>query len=99
MSTRACNHLSAMAKPGEGEGGQTGDWRTMRPVIDESRCICAQTGEWACPFCWMFCPELVVERTVPIEIDLTYCKGCGICARECPRGAITMEPEAEAGHE
>jgi Pyruvate/2-oxoacid:ferredoxin oxidoreductase delta subunit len=26
-------------------------------------------------------------------IDLDYCKGCGMCASECPCGAITMEPE------
>jgi glyceraldehyde 3-phosphate dehydrogenase len=26
-------------------------------------------------------------------IDLDYCKGCGICAQECPSGAIQMEPE------
>ncbi|MCX6701287.1 MAG: 4Fe-4S binding protein [Methanomicrobiales archaeon] len=23
----------------------------------------------------------------------TYCKGCGICAEECPSDAITMEQE------
>jgi Pyruvate/2-oxoacid:ferredoxin oxidoreductase delta subunit len=27
------------------------------------------------------------------EIDYDYCKGCGLCAAECPRGAIEMEPE------
>ena len=26
-------------------------------------------------------------------IDLDYCKGCGICAAECPCGAIEMVPE------
>jgi len=26
-------------------------------------------------------------------IDLDYCKGCGLCAAECPAGAIAMEPE------
>lgn len=26
-------------------------------------------------------------------IDLDYCKGCGLCAAECPCGAIEMTPE------
>ncbi|MGC8974292.1 MAG: 4Fe-4S binding protein, partial [Thermoproteus sp.] len=29
-----------------------------------------------------------------IKIDYTYCKGCGICAHECPTKAIEMVPEA-----
>ena len=27
------------------------------------------------------------------EIDLDFCKGCGICVSECPSGAIQMVPE------
>jgi Pyruvate/2-oxoacid:ferredoxin oxidoreductase delta subunit len=26
-------------------------------------------------------------------IDYDYCKGCGLCAAECPCGAIVMEAE------
>jgi Pyruvate/2-oxoacid:ferredoxin oxidoreductase delta subunit len=26
-------------------------------------------------------------------IDLDYCKGCGLCAQECPAGAIAMIAE------
>jgi Pyruvate/2-oxoacid:ferredoxin oxidoreductase delta subunit len=27
------------------------------------------------------------------EIDLDFCKGCGLCVAECPCGAIEMVPE------
>ncbi|KXA91095.1 pyruvate synthase, partial [candidate division MSBL1 archaeon SCGC-AAA259A05] len=27
------------------------------------------------------------------EVDLDYCKGCGICAKECPVDAIEMVKE------
>jgi pyruvate ferredoxin oxidoreductase delta subunit len=27
--------------------------------------------------------------------NLNYCKGCGICAQECPTKAIAMVPEEE----
>ncbi|NVO07766.1 MAG: 4Fe-4S binding protein, partial [Rhodoferax sp.] len=40
------------------------------------------------------CPDVVVSRTIPPEIDYDYCKGCGICAKECPCGAIDMVAEA-----
>jgi Pyruvate/2-oxoacid:ferredoxin oxidoreductase delta subunit len=43
------------------------------------------------------CPDNAVIKTgdadTPYVIDLDYCKGCGICAAECPAGAITMVPE------
>jgi len=26
-------------------------------------------------------------------VDVDYCKGCGLCAQECPCGAVAMEPE------
>jgi Pyruvate/2-oxoacid:ferredoxin oxidoreductase delta subunit len=28
-----------------------------------------------------------------VEIDYDYCKGCGICANECPAKAIAMVEE------
>ena len=27
------------------------------------------------------------------RVDLDFCKGCGLCAKECPCGAIDMVPE------
>ena len=91
--TRACEQELAMSWPKVGEAGETGDWRTVRPVLDTSKCLAAQRGKLACMQCWMFCPDAVITRTVPPGVNMTYCKGCGICVAECPCGAIRTEPE------
>ncbi len=83
-------NISAMCGPAVGEAGRTGDWRSLRPVIDQARCIPSVKNKPACFLCWLYCPEGVVETTIPVEIDLEYCKGCGICAEECPAKAIDM---------
>lgn len=83
--------LASIQTPVEGEAGKTGTWSTLKPVIDLDKCIPAKTGKHACFNCWLYCPEAVVSRTIPPEIDFRYCKGCGICMEECPVEAITME--------
>ncbi len=69
---------------------KTGAWRTMRPVLDKSKCI-------NCLVCWIYCPDaaIKVKDGKVIEIDLDYCKGCGICAEVCPPKvkAVTMVKE------
>lgn len=79
------------------EAGKTGDWRSLRPEIDHTKCIPSKTGRSSCHLCWMYCPEGIVKRSVPVEIDLDYCKGCGICAEECPAKAIQMVDEHHHG--
>jgi pyruvate ferredoxin oxidoreductase delta subunit len=66
----------------------TGGWRTDRPVRDDEKCT-------QCLLCWIFCPDtsvVVVDEKVT-DFDLDHCKGCGVCANECPFDAITMVPE------
>ena len=64
---------------------KTGSWRTFKPIIDHDVCnrrkICSQ-----------FCVDGIIyrEKDKPIVIDYDYCKGCGICANECPFNAIEM---------
>ncbi|HSD82120.1 MAG TPA: NAD(P)-binding protein [Solirubrobacteraceae bacterium] len=71
--------------------------------LDESNALfearrCLSCGNClACDNCYGVCPDNAVVKTgtgaYDYEIDLDYCKGCGICAAECPCGAIAMEPE------
>ncbi|MBN1662609.1 MAG: 4Fe-4S binding protein [Deltaproteobacteria bacterium] len=89
------HHISAMCKPAPGEAGKTGDWRDVRPVINHEKCTPFIKKKPSCFLCWLYCPEGVIRDTIPVQIDLDYCKGCGICAEECPVGAITMVSEGK----
>jgi NADPH-dependent glutamate synthase beta subunit-like oxidoreductase len=47
-----------------------------------------------CDNCRVFCPDVAVSRANgSYEINLDYCKGCGICAEECPRAVISLREE------
>lgn len=64
-------------------------------VAEARRCLtCGSCTE--CDNCFTFCPDAAVRhdtRTGTYLVDLTHCKGCGICASECPRGAIMLVAE------
>ena len=79
-----------VAAPGSARQYQTGAWRSQRPTYDFSRCI-------KCGICQLFCPEGCIEpnKDGHFEANLFYCKGCGICARECWTRVITMVEEEE----
>ena len=85
----------AMSKPAIGEAGATGDWRSKHPVIDAAACSAAKQGRESCQLCWVYCPDACITRGAPPVIELAYCKGCGICAVECPTKAIEMVAEGE----
>lgn len=88
--------LASMQTPAIGEAGKTGEWRTMRPILHEETCLVVKTGKPTCHLCWMYCPENTVSRTIPPQFNYDYCKGCGICASECPAKSIEMIPEKDA---
>ena len=68
---------------------KTGDWRAERPMVLRSKCV-------KCGTCWAFCPvQCIVEKPSWFEANLGFCKGCGICATECPHHAIIMVEEKE----
>jgi 2-oxoacid:acceptor oxidoreductase delta subunit (pyruvate/2-ketoisovalerate family) len=72
--------------------------------LDESTALfearrCLSCGScFACDNCYGVCPDNAVIKTEPgvsygYAFDYDFCKGCGICAEECPCGAIAMVPE------
>jgi 2-oxoacid:acceptor oxidoreductase delta subunit (pyruvate/2-ketoisovalerate family) len=65
----------------------TGDWKTYTPIRDPEKCT-------RCLLCVLFCPDGAIhwqKEKGDIEFDLNFCKGCGICANECPTKAIEMK--------
>jgi len=97
MGTRECHHICCESSPSIGEAGKTGEWQTSRPVLDREKCLPAKLNRPSCFLCWLYCPEAVISKSVPVQIDLEYCKGCGICSSVCPAQAITMVNEEEFG--
>jgi NADPH-dependent glutamate synthase beta subunit-like oxidoreductase len=70
--------------------------------LDESNALfearrCMSCGNcFECDNCYGVCPDNAVTKLGPgkrFKFNLDYCKGCGICATECPCGAIRMVAE------
>jgi 2-oxoacid:acceptor oxidoreductase delta subunit (pyruvate/2-ketoisovalerate family) len=70
--------------------------------LDESNALyearrCLSCGNcFECDNCYGVCPDNAVIKLGPgkrFEFNYDYCKGCGLCAAECPCGAIQMVPE------
>ncbi|HEU0025367.1 MAG TPA: NAD(P)-binding protein [Thermoleophilaceae bacterium] len=76
--------------------------------LDETNALfearrCLSCGNcFSCDNCYGVCPDNAVLKLSEAaaanvngyEVDLDYCKGCGMCVSECPSGAIKMEPES-----
>ena len=75
----------------EVQGGLTED----NALFEARRCLsCGNCFE--CDNCYGVCPDNAVIKLGPgkrFEFNYDYCKGCGLCAAECPCGAIDMVRE------
>lgn len=79
-------------------------WSTFDEVVqglDEEGAVfearrCMSCGNcFGCDNCYGVCPDNAVLKIKAGEYEFKYeyCKGCGVCAEECPCGAISMIPE------
>lgn len=76
-----------------------GGFDSTQAALEAKRCLSCGNC-MACDNCWTYCPDASVLKTKELAtdgshyvFDYDYCKGCGLCARECPTGYIVMRPE------
>lgn len=52
-----------------------------------------------CNNCFIFCPDMAIAKnsSLPLHYSVLdqYCKGCGCCLEECPRGAMGVKEESK----
>ncbi|MCW5611564.1 MAG: FAD-dependent oxidoreductase [Rubrivivax sp.] len=90
---RRAARLDAAARLADGAEVQLG-LDSVQVRAEAARCFSCGTCI-ACDNCVVVCPDLAVLRTTTggYAVLTDYCKGCGLCVRECPTGAMRMEEE------
>jgi NADPH-dependent glutamate synthase beta subunit-like oxidoreductase/Pyruvate/2-oxoacid:ferredoxin oxidoreductase delta subunit len=74
-------------------GGRAAAAQTNAALAEAARCF--SCGECTfCDNCFNYCPDMAVRRVAGgYAIAGDYCKGCGLCVRECPTGSIALQEE------
>ncbi len=59
-------------------------------VAEAGRCYSCGSCIY-CDNCYYYCPDVAITRLDKgYSVKTDYCKGCGLCAQECPTGTIKM---------
>ena len=81
---------------------RTSTFEEVMGSLDESNALfearrCLSCGNcFECDNCYGICPDNAITKLGPgkrFEFKYDYCKGCSMCATECPCGAIKMVAE------
>jgi 2-oxoacid:acceptor oxidoreductase delta subunit (pyruvate/2-ketoisovalerate family) len=81
---------------------RTSTFEEVQHGLDETNALyearrCLSCGNcFECDNCYGVCPDNAVIKLSAgqrFRFNYDYCKGCGVCAQECPCGAIAMVPE------
>ena len=95
------NHFAAAPRQDDRHGGAQLSFEESNIGLTEDTAFreaarCFQCGVCnACELCLIYCGDVAITRNENgrFDIRVEYCKGCGVCALECPRGAIQMTRE------
>jgi len=95
-----------ITEAGDAKEFKTGAWRVKKPITDKSKCINCMRCVIFCPDAAISVKPMAnltekeksafKTKTTELALDSTnydICKGCGICAEECPVKAIEMVKE------
>ncbi len=62
-------------------------------AVESDRCFSCGNCIF-CDNCYYYCPDMAITKLEKgYEVKTDYCKGCGLCAAECPTGTIIMREE------
>ncbi len=94
-------HHGAVLPPAEREGELEVEQGFDPAAAQAEAGRCLSCGNcMACDNCYTLCPDTAVLKTRDLAedgshyvFDYEYCKGCGLCANECPTGYIQMVVE------
>jgi 2-oxoacid:acceptor oxidoreductase delta subunit (pyruvate/2-ketoisovalerate family) len=102
LHTRFYSDAPHLVRPRLEAARRTSTFDEVTQSLDEGTALfearrCMSCGNcFECDNCYGVCPDTAVAKLgegLRYEFDYDYCKGCGICAVECPAGAIQMIPE------
>ncbi len=66
---------------------------TDQVMNEADRCFSCGTCIY-CDNCYLYCPDMAITKLDDgYEVNMDYCKGCGLCVEECPTGSIAMYEE------
>jgi Pyruvate/2-oxoacid:ferredoxin oxidoreductase delta subunit len=93
LARAAARRLDAAERLGSGDEVQLG-LDVEQALAETTRCFSCGTCIH-CDNCVVVCPDLALERADGgYRVLGDYCKGCGLCVKECPTGSMDMVEEA-----